>query len=73
MPTARMPQAAIKTLERAIKAADMANSNCGVEDEHKKAMKLYLDCWVNGPLEALLAWGKGADGIDKCQTWAKHR
>lgn len=53
VPKADAPKRVLERLEKALQAALM--KNCGVNDEHKRAMRLYLNSWVAEPIkEALL-------------------
>ncbi len=42
-----------RILETCEQRLDMENKNCAVEQEHKEAMKLYLDTWVVPQLKAV--------------------
>ena len=54
-----LPPAVRSAIEYALKQARMDVANCAIDEEHKQAMKLYLDSWVAGPLSQVIEWDDG--------------
>lgn len=53
----KLPRDVRLAIEDAIKVLRM--ENCGVAEEHKKAMRLYLETWGAARLERVLSWDDG--------------
>lgn len=55
----------LRTLEQALKSARL--DNCGIEEEHQEAMRLYLTTWVVGRIQSAID-----DMMGKSKSpWAK--
>lgn len=37
----------------------VGGSACGVADEHKAAVKIYVDSWLKPDVAAIIRWNKG--------------
>jgi len=40
-----------------------------VDEEHQKAMRLYLDTWVRYRIELILRWSRGEINLNAYQDW----
>lgn len=72
MSNPKLPQAVIELLEEADAKAAMGD-NCIIDEEHKEAVRLYIDTWVRGPLQAAISYGKGNVGLKEASQWIRFR
>ena len=49
----------LKEALRNLEALTTANSSCPVAQEHKDAVRLYVDSWIKPALEEVIDFGEG--------------
>lgn len=45
--------------ERLDALTDVGGSRCGVADEHKAAVRIYVDSWLKPSVDVILRWNRG--------------
>lgn len=72
MPKNKLPKIVRQVIEYALEHADMEREGCAVAEEHKEALRLYLDTWVRGPLFDVLEWDEGKATITQLAVWVSE-
>lgn len=69
MPEKKLPKSVRRVIEYALEHADMKREGCAVAEEHKEALRFYLNTWVRAPLKDVLLWDDGVVDTRDLEEW----